>query len=665
MRGYKKMKANNNSDKCKNDELIEIKILPDKVKKFHKNVSAIEILKSFDIANLNEVVAIRINDKLLDLSHIITENAVLEPVTYKDEDGLNILRHTTAHVMANAVYELFPGVKIAIGPTIKNGFYYDFDPQKPFIPEDLEKIEKRMGEIVKKDISIIRKEVKKEEAKNIFSGETYKQQLIDDIEEDIVSLYEQGDFIDLCRGPHLPSTGKVKIFKLLSIAGAYWRGDERNPMLQRIYGTAFTTQEELEEYLQKFKEAAKRDHRKLGKELDLYSFHKEGPGFPFFHPNGMIIINSILDFLKEELLKRGYEQVGTPILLDKNLWQMSGHWDHYKELMYFLEKSGREFAVKPMNCPGGVLIYKTKPRSYKDMPLKWAELGIVHRYELSGVLHGLFRVRGFTQDDAHIFCLPSQIEKQLIETIGFVIYIYDKFGFKEYKIELSTRPDDYMGSLDIWERAETALRDALDHKGVEYTINPGEGAFYGPKIDFHIFDSLGRSWQCGTIQLDFAMPEAFDLHYTGEDNAKHRPVMIHRTILGSIERFLGILVEHYEGAFPTWLAPVQVTLIPITDKHKNFSLKVMDYLQKKGVRVDLDDRMETVSKKVRDAQVMKIPYMLVIGDKEVSTNCVAVRCRSELDLGPAPIEKFLKEIDLELKNRYLESKVCSNKKSLR
>ena len=658
------MKTDSKSEEIKSNELIEIKILPDKVKRFHKNVSAIEVLKSFDIANLDEVVAIRINGKLLDLSHLIIENAVLEPVIYKEEDGLNILRHTTAHVMANAVYELFPGVKIAIGPTIKNGFYYDFDPQKPFIHEDLEKIEKRMREIVKKDISIIRKEVNKEEAKKIFVGEIYKQQLINDIEEEIISIYEQGDFIDLCRGPHLPSTGKVKIFKLLSIAGAYWRGDERNPMLQRIYGTAFTTQEELEKHLQKTEEAKKIDHRRLGKELDLYSFHKEGPGFPFFHPNGMIIINSILDFLKEELLKRGYEQVGTPILLDKNLWQMSGHWDHYKELMYFLEKSGREFAVKPMNCPGGVLIYKTKPRSYKDMPLKWAELGIVHRYELSGVLHGLFRVRGFTQDDAHIFCLPSQIEQQLIETIGFVIYIYDKFGFKEYKIELSTRPDDYMGSLDIWERAESALKDALDHKGVEYTINPGEGAFYGPKIDFHIFDSLGRSWQCGTIQLDFAMPEAFDLHYTGEDNAKHRPVMIHRTILGSIERFLGILVEQYKGAFPTWLAPVQVILIPITDSHKDFSLKVMDSLKKMGVRVNLDDRMETVSKKVRDAQVLKIPYMLVVGDKQVRTNCVAVRCRSELDLGPVPIEKFLKEIDLELKNRYLESKVCSNKKPL-
>lgn len=652
------MKTDSKPEEIKSNELIEIKILPDKVKKFHKNVSAIEVLKSFDISNIDEVIAIKINNKLLDLSHIITENAVLEPVTYKDKEGLDILRHTTAHVMANAVFELFPEVKIAIGPTIKDGFYYDFDLQEPFIPEDLEKIEKRMGEIVKKDISIIRKEVNKEKAKNIFSGETYKQHLINDIEEDIVSLYKQGDFIDLCRGPHLPSTGKVKVFKLLSIAGAYWRGDERNPMLQRIYGTAFTTQEELEEHLQKIEEAKKIDHRKLGKELDLYSFHKEGPGFPFFHPKGMIIINSILDFLKEELNKRGYEQVGTPILLDKNLWKMSGHWDHYKELMYFLEKSGREFAVKPMNCPGGVLIYRTKPRSYKDMPLKWAELGIVHRYELSGVLHGLFRVRSFTQDDAHIFCLPSQIEKQLIETIGFVIYIYDKFGFKEYKIELSTRPDDYMGSLDIWERAESALKDALDHKGIEYTINPGEGAFYGPKIDFHIYDSLGRSWQCGTIQLDFAMPEAFDLHYTGEDNAKHRPVMIHRTILGSIERFFGILVEHYKGAFPTWLAPVQVMLIPITDKHKNYALNVMDSLKNIGVRVDLDDRMETVSKKIRDAQVMKIPYMLVIGDKEVSTNCVAVRCRSELDLGPILVEKFLKEINIEINNRCVESNIC-------
>lgn len=652
------MKTDSKPEEIKSNELIEIKILPDKVKKFHKNVSAIEVLKSFDISNIDEVIAIKINNKLLDLSHIITENAVLEPVTYKDKEGLDILRHTTAHVMANAVQELFPEVNIAIGPTIKDGFYYDFDLQEPFIPEDLEKIEKRMGEIVKKDISIIRKEVNKEKAKNIFSGETYKQHLINDIKEDIVSLYKQGDFIDLCRGPHLPSTGKVKVFKLLSIAGAYWRGDERNPMLQRIYGTAFTTQEELEGHLQKIEEAKKIDHRKLGKELDLYSFHKEGPGFPFFHPKGMIIINSILDFLKEELNKRGYEQVGTPILLDKNLWKMSGHWDHYKELMYFLEKSGREFAVKPMNCPGGVLIYRTKPRSYKDMPLKWAELGIVHRYELSGVLHGLFRVRSFTQDDAHIFCLPSQIEKQLIETIGFVIYIYDKFGFKEYKIELSTRPDDYMGSLDIWEGAESALKDALDHKGVEYTINPGEGAFYGPKIDFHIYDSLGRSWQCGTIQLDFAMPEAFDLHYTGEDNAKHRPVMIHRTILGSIERFFGILVEHYKGALPTWLAPVQVSLIPITDKHRNYALNVMDSLKNIGVRVDLDDRMETVSKKIRDAQVMKIPYMLVIGDKEVSSNCVAVRCRSELDLGPILVEKFLKEINIEINNRCVESNIC-------
>jgi len=656
------MGTTDKQDKKENDKLIEIKIAPDKIKKFQKNISALEVLKSFNIPNIDEVIAVRIDDNLLDLSHSITENVVLESVTYEDKDGLDILRHTTAHVMANAVQELFPEVKIGIGPTIKEGFYYDFDPVKPFVPADLEKIEKRMKEIVEKDIPIIRKEVNKEKAKKIFSGETYKLQLIDDIEEDIVSLYEQGDFIDLCRGPHLPSTGKVKVFKLLSIAGAYWRGDERNPMLQRIYGTAFTTQEELGKFLKKMEEAKKRDHRKIGKELDLYSFHKEGPGFPFFHPNGMIIINNILDFLKEELLKRGYEQVGTPILLDKNLWQMSGHWDHYKELMYFLKKSNREFAIKPMNCPGGVLIYRTKPRSYKDMPLKWAELGIVHRYELSGVLHGLFRVRGFTQDDAHIFCLPSQVEQQLIETIGFVIFVYDKFGFKEYKIELSTRPDDYMGELDIWEKAEGVLKDALKHKGVYYTINPGEGAFYGPKIDFHILDSLGRFWQCGTIQLDFAMPEAFELHYTGKDNAKHQPVMIHRTILGSIERFLGILVEHYGGAFPIWLAPVQVILIPITDIHKDFSLKVMDSLKKIGVRVNLDDRMETVSKKVRDAQVLKIPYMLIVGDKEVRTNCVAVRCRSELDLGPIPVEKFIKDINLEIKNRYIKSEICDNKK---
>ena len=656
------MRIENKPENIENDELIEIKIHPDKVKKFHKEISAIEVLKSFDIPNIDEIIAVRINDKLLDLSHLITENSTLDPITYKDKDGLDILRHTTAHVMANAVFELFPGVKIAIGPTIRDGFYYDFDPPRPFVLEDLERIEKRMKKIIKRDIPLVRKEATKEKARKTFTGEIYKQQLINDIEEEVISIYEQGDFVDLCRGPHLPSTGKVKVFKLLSIAGAYWRGDERNPMLQRIYGTAFNTQEELEKYLQKLEEAKKRDHRKLGKELDLYSFHKEGPGFPFFHPKGMIIINSILDFLKDELEKRGYEQVSTPLMLDKNLWKMSGHWDHYKELMYFLEKSGRDFAVKPMNCPGGVLIYKTKPRSYKDMPLKWAELGIVHRYELSGVLHGLFRVRSFTQDDAHIFCLPSQIEQQLIETIDFVIFVYDKFGFKEYKIELSTRPVDYMGTLDIWERAENALKEALDHKGVEYTINPGEGAFYGPKIDFHIFDNLGRTWQCATIQLDFAMPEAFNLHYTGADNAKHRPVMIHRTILGSIERFLGILTEHYGGAFPIWLSPVQVMLIPITDRHRDYALNVMDSLKNIRVRVNLDDRMETVSKKVRDAQVMKIPYMLVIGDREVTTNSVAVRCRSELDLGPVPIEKFLKKINLEIENRYVESILCKKNK---
>lgn len=561
---------------------------------------------------------------------------------------LMTLRHSTAHVMAEAVRELYPEVKLGIGPAIEDGFYYDFDRPEGFTPEDLEKIEARMREIIKADKPFVRREVSREEAEQMFAGEPYKLELIREIEDDTLTVYEQGTFTDLCRGPHLQKTGQIKAFKLLSVAGAYWRGSEKNPMLQRIYGTAFFSQQELDDYLARLEEARKRDHRKIGKDLDLFSFHDEGPGFPFWHPKGMIVLNSVLDYWRKLHADRGYAEVRTPTILSESLWHQSGHWDTYRENMYFVDIDEQTYAVKPMNCPGTILIYKDSLRSYRDLPLKYAELGHVHRHEKSGVLHGLFRVRAFTQDDAHVFCTPEQIQEQIIDIIDLIETIYAKFGFTDYRIELSTRPEKSIGTDEMWQNAESSLHQALKSKGIEYAVNPGDGAFYGPKIDFHVRDSMGRSWQLGTIQLDFSMPERFELEYIGDDGKPHRPVMIHRAALGSIERFMGIIIEEYAGAFPLWLAPQQVMLIPIADRHVGYAEEVAARLRALGVRADVDARNEKTGFKIREAQVLKIPYMLVVGDKEVESGKVSVRQREAGDLGAMPVDDFIARLENEL-----------------
>jgi threonyl-tRNA synthetase len=564
------------------------------------------------------------------------------------EHDLTTLRHSAAHILAAAVKELYPEVKLGIGPAIEDGFYYDFDRPEGFTPEDLEKIEKRMHKIVAADEPFTCKEITKEEAEKIFSDEPYKLELIREIPEETVTIYQNGAFVDLCRGPHVERTSQVKVFKLLSVAGAYWRGSEKNPMLQRIYGTAFWSQEELDQYLALLEEARKRDHRKLGKDLDLFSFHEEGPGFPFWHPKGMIVLNAILDYWRKIHIQHGYQEVRTPMILNEELWHRSGHWETYRDNMYFTEIDNHTYAVKPMNCPGVMLIYKETIRSYRDLPLKYAELGHVHRHEKSGVLHGLFRVRAFTQDDAHVFCTPEQAEEEIVKIIDLIQTIYAKFGFSDYRIELSTRPEKSIGTDEMWETAENALHQALRSQGIDYAVNPGDGAFYGPKIDFHIRDSMGRSWQLGTIQLDFSMPDRFDLEYIGEDGKPHRPVMIHRAVLGSIERFMGILIEEYAGAFPLWLAPVQVILLPIADRHIDYAKEVAAKLAKIGLRVNVDTRNEKTGFKIREAQVQKIPYMLIIGDKEVEAGKVAVRQREAGDLGAMLIEDFIKQINNEL-----------------
>lgn len=559
------------------------------------------------------------------------------------------LRHSAAHVMAQAVCQLFPGAKLGIGPAIEDGFYYDFDYPEGFTPEDLEKIEQEMKKIIKAGTPFVRQEVTREEAEQIFADQPYKLELIHDLgDEQTLTVYRQGDFADLCRGPHMPRTSFLKAFKLLSVAGAYWRGSEKNPMLQRIYGTAFATKAELEEHLLRLEEARKRDHRKIGKELDLFSFHEEGPGFPFWHPKGTIVYNEIVEHWRRVHRERGYQEIKTPTILNEALWHKSGHWDTYKENMYFVEIDEQTFAVKPMNCPGGILIYKDALRSYRDLPLKLAELGHVHRHEKSGVLHGLFRVRAFTQDDAHVYCTPDQIQHEIGEIMDLVSAIYGKYGFSDYRVELSTRPAKAIGSDEMWETAERALNEALKVKGIDYAINPGDGAFYGPKIDFHVRDSMGRSWQLGTIQLDFSMPERFDLEYIGDDGKPHRPVMIHRAVLGSLERFLGILIEDRAGAFPLWLSPVQISILPIADRHHEYAGGLAKRLEADGFRVNLDVRNEKTGFKIREAQVQKIPYMLVIGDREMEAGQVAVRQREEGDLGAMLFEDFETRVKNEL-----------------
>lgn len=558
------------------------------------------------------------------------------------------LRHSAAHILAEAVKQLYPEVKLGIGPAIEDGFYYDFDRPEGFTPEDLERIERRMREIVTADEPFVRTEVSKAEAERLFANEPYKLELIREIPDETVTIYRQGTFADLCRGPHVQRTGQVRVFKLLSVAGAYWRGSEKNPMLQRIYGTAFPTQAELDEYLVFLEEARKRDHRRLGRELDLFSFHEEGPGFPFWHPKGMVVLNAVLDYWRRIHILHGYQEVRTPMILNEELWHRSGHWDTYRDNMYFTEIDEHTYAVKPMNCPGVMLIYKETLRSYRELPLKYAELGHVHRHEKSGVLHGLFRVRAFTQDDAHVFCTPDQAEAEIVKIIGLIQTIYAKFGFTDYRIELSTRPEKSIGTDEMWENAEKALHQALRSQGIEYAVNPGDGAFYGPKIDFHIRDSMGRSWQLGTIQLDFSMPERFELEYIGEDGKPHRPVMIHRAILGSIERFMGIIIEEYAGAFPLWLAPVQVVVLPIADRHVRYANDVAEKLTKFGLRVSVDARNEKTGFKIREAQVQKIPYMLVTGDREVEAGKVSVRQREAGDLGAMLLSDFIARVTSEL-----------------
>jgi len=570
-------------------------------------------------------------------------------VAGSDVDMLT-LRHSAAHILAEAAKELYPEVKLGIGPAIEDGFYYDFDRPDGFSPEDLENIEAKMREIVAADLPFSRREVTREEAEKIFADEPYKLELVVEIEEPALTVYEQGTLTDLCRGPHVESTGKIKAFKLLSVAGAYWRGSSENPMLQRIYGTAFRTQSELDEYLARLEEARKRDHRKIGKELDLFSFHEEGPGFPFWHPKGVIVYNQIVDHWRQEHQKRGYLEVRTPMVLNESLWRQSGHWDTYRENMYFVDIDQQTYAVRPMNCPGAILIYKEGLRSYRELPIRFAEMGLVHRHELSGVLAGLFRVRSFTIDDGHIICRPEQIQAEIIDVIDLIEETYKRYGFDEHRIELSTRPEKSIGSEEIWKIAEDALQEALKSKGVVYQINPGEGAFYGPKIDFHVRDCMGRFHQLGTIQLDFSMPERFELEYIGEDGKPHQPVMIHRAALGSIERFMGILIEHYAGAFPLWLAPVQVVVLPIADRHIEYAEEVAARLKAEGLRTEVDARNEKTGFKIREAEMQKIPYMLIVGDREQAAGQVSVRQREAGDLGAVPMDDFVSRVSNELTN---------------
>ncbi len=629
-------------------------ILPDgSAKEYAAGTTLGEAVKQLSNSLAKKVLAANVNGELTDLREELVDGSEVAFLTFEDEGGKHTLRHTASHILAQAVKRLWPEAKLAIGPAIDKGFYYDIDMEHILTPEDLGKIEKEMSRIVKENLSITKSVMPRQEAIEFFKAknEDYKVELIQDLPEDaVISCYSQGDFIDLCAGPHVASTGKVKAFKLQSIAGAYWRGDEKNKMLQRIYGTAFEKKEELDAYLHMLEEAAKRDHRKLGKELGLFVIKEEGPGFPFFLPKGMALRNELENFWREVHHEFEYEEIRTPIILNKQLWETSGHWFHYRENMYTTIIDEEEYAIKPMNCPGGILVYQNEMHSYRDFPLRYAELGLVHRHELSGALHGLFRVRAFTQDDAHVFMLPSQMQSELMKVIELFDRIYSQFGLK-YHVELSTKPDNAMGDDAIWEAATEALRNAIEAKGIPYVINPGDGAFYGPKLDYHIEDSLGRTWQCGTIQLDMNLPERFQIEYVGEDGQKHRPIMIHRACFGSMERFIGILTEHYAGAFPTWMAPVQVKILPISEKHVEYAKDLAKQMHRDYVRVEVDDRSEKIGYKIRQAQMAKVPYMLVVGDKEVEEGTVNVRKHGGDELGSVPFEEFFNSIKTEIKER--------------
>lgn len=629
-------------------------ILPDgSAKEYAAGTTLGEAVKKLSNSLAKKVLAANVNGELTDLREELVDGSEVAFLTFEEDGGKHTLRHTASHVMAQAVKRLWPEAKLAIGPAIDKGFYYDIDMEHTLTPEDLTKIEKEMSRIVKENLPITKSVMSRQEAIEFFKSknEDYKVELIEDLPEDaVISCYAQGDFVDLCAGPHVASTGKVKAFKLQSIAGAYWRGDEKNKMLQRIYGTAFEKKEELDAYLHMLEEAAKRDHRKLGKELGLFVIKEEGPGFPFFLPKGMALRNELENFWREVHHDFEYDEIRTPIILNKHLWETSGHWDHYRENMYTTIIDDEEYAIKPMNCPGGILVYQNEMHSYRDLPLRYAELGLVHRHELSGALHGLFRVRAFTQDDAHVFMLPEQMQSELMKVIELFDRIYSQFGLK-YHVELSTKPDNAMGDDAIWEAATEALRNAIEAKGIDYVINPGDGAFYGPKLDYHIEDSLGRTWQCGTIQLDMNLPERFNVEYIGEDGQKHRTIMIHRACFGSMERFIGILTEHYAGAFPTWMAPVQVKVLPISEKHVEYANQLAKQMRHDYVRVEVDDRNEKIGYKIRQAQMEKVPYMLVVGDKEMEDNSVNVRKHGGDELGTVPFDEFFNSIKFEIKER--------------
>ncbi len=633
--------------------MISMQLKDGSQREYEEGMSLLEIARRISPKLAKSAVAAVLNGQVTDLLTVPREGGTLEIIDFDDQRGREVYRHSSSHIMAQAVKRLWPETRFAIGPAIDKGFYYDFDTAHTFTPEDFGLIEKEMENIIKSDFPIVRKELSREDALRLFKerNEIYKVELIEDLPEDAtISLYEQGEFVDLCAGPHVPSTGMVKAVKIMSVAGAYWRGSEKNKMLQRVYATSFPKKALLDDYLFKIEEAKKRDHRKLGKELGLFVLLDEGPGFPFFMPKGMVIRNELERFWREEHQKAGYQEIRTPIILNTELWHRSGHWDHYKDNMYFTRIDDEGYAVKPMNCPGGILVYKQNLHSYRELPLRIGEMGLVHRHEMSGVLHGLMRVRAFTQDDAHIFMLPSQIITEIKGVMDLIDRFYSLFGFN-YHVELSTRPEKSMGSEEDWEAATDALKKALDDKGMSYKINEGDGAFYGPKIDFHLQDSLDRTWQCGTIQLDFQMPERFELSYIGEDGEKHQPVMIHRVIYGSMERFIGILTEHYGGAFPAWLAPVQVRVLPITERHREYGEKVLTSLQANGIRAEIDSRSEKIGYKIREGQLQKIPYLLVVGDKETENHAVAVRHRKNGDLGSQSLDEFIAMLNEEIRSR--------------
>ena len=624
------------------------------VKEYAQAMSVIDIAKDLSEGLARAACAGEVDGEVVDLRTVVDHDAAVNILTAKDEKGLAALRHTTSHVMAQAVKRLYPNTKLAIGPSIADGFYYDMEFETPLTSDDFEKIEAEMKKIVKEDLKIERFTLPREKAIEFMKEkeEPYKVELIEDLPEgEEISFYQQGEFVDLCAGPHLMSTKEVgKAFKIMSLAGAYWRGDEHNQMLTRLYATAFAKKDELEAYITMMEEAKKRDHRKLGKELGLFMMHEAGPGFPFFLPKGMVLKNTLLDYWREIHRKAGYVEISTPVILNRSLWETSGHWDHYKNNMYTTVIDGEDYAIKPMNCPGGVLVYASEPRSYRDLPLRMGELGLVHRHEKSGQLHGLMRVRCFTQDDAHIFMTPEQIKDEIKGVAGLINEVYSLFGF-QYHVELSTRPEDSMGSDEDWEMATDALRSALDELQLPYVVNEGDGAFYGPKIDFHLVDCIGRTWQCGTIQLDFQLPQRFELEYVGADGEKHRPIMIHRVVFGSIERFIGILIEHFAGAFPTWLAPVQVKVLPISDKYMDNAQNVLNKLTEAGIRAEVDTRAEKIGYKIREAQTAKIPYMLVVGQKEEEENTVSVRSRAAGDEGARSLDTFIADILKEIETK--------------